>query len=321
MRDANEPLREWELLYGAVAEKFRTQGIFSTLIDEAMRPFTVVYAQVKDSNKHDMAGKLRRRGFTELQRVKEGTEFVARMNKIESIASPEALFEKMLNLEQGKFVFRGQTRGTRGTKGHRLVAGIGREKNQRPDPTSIKKRLPFCRKAENEALREFKRRCVTLVHGRVRSDLEWLAIAQHHRMPTRMLDWTTSFLVAAHFALKSAGIADGRYVNPVVLAMPKLRGPSREECRHPLETKEDFLYAPPEFDGRIIAQKSVFTVHAEPSLALDRPEIVEFEIDAKVCMRLKARVNAHAIDHSMLFPDIDGIAEHLGWRYKWRDFS
>ena len=59
---------------------------------------------------------------------------------------------------------------------------------------------------ERQMLKEFKRRAHFYLHD-LPSDgdvLGWLALMQHHGAPTRLLDWTYSFYVAAFFALAEA---------------------------------------------------------------------------------------------------------------------
>jgi hypothetical protein len=208
----------------------------------------------------------------------------------------------------GHWIFRGE-----GTNANKLMPRIGRPESRKR--ISDGQTLPYDRDQEALMIDYFIRAAHPHIKHVPISRLEWLAVAQHHGMATRLLDWTESLLIAAFFAVKSARDT------PVIYAVNDL--PVADKSKHEELDKlaDGALYYPPHLSANIAAQRSVFTVHRDPDKVFAPRNLRRLVLartstgTAPITYRLN--LDACGINIGSLFPDINGLAASVSWLYKW----
>ena len=173
----------------------------------------------------------------------------------------------------------------------------------------------------------------------------WLALAQHHGLPTRLLDWTYSPFVALHFATadvsryeRDAIVWMVDYVSAQREAPEPLLAALREEGmdvftaellatvapgRRELEELGDFVVflEPPSINPRIVNQYALFSSMSRADATLDawlaeRPELARRVIvPAELKWEVRDKLDQANVTERVLFPGLDGLSRWLGRYY------
>lgn len=174
---------------------------------------------------------------------------------------------------------------------------------------------------ETRMLSEFSR--IAVSHDGNFPDNPWeiLAVAQHHGIPTRLVDWSYNALVAAWFAVEKPA-AKNREYGVIWMYTPEVDDLISPEDRDtsPFELNQMRVFEPRHVNSRIREQDGLFTISPHHVKGGFRP--LERYGDHRWCMRkiqipatsfvgLRYDLNSVGVHAGKLFPGLDGLAREI----------
>ncbi|OKY26206.1 FRG domain-containing protein [Thalassotalea sp. PP2-459] len=174
---------------------------------------------------------------------------------------------------------------------------------------------------EMDLLNTFKQHAVRYMDKEPKNKLEWMIQAQHHGVPTRLLDWSSNPLKALYFAVENPKY-DHVNGSVYVLSLSSWAPTPEKVDADSIITMKAFF--PVNINDRIASQEGCFTLFPQ------RKELKEFKpikhgfapetdivnlskisIVKEAKADIRKQLNKLGINDLSIFPDLDGIAKSI----------
>ncbi len=182
-------------------------------------------------------------------------------------------------------------------------------------------------KIEREMFRDFCRRAIPYINLSPETDWDWLAMAQHHGMATRLLDWTLNPLASLWFAVSCPPQLDkdGQpRVGVVWVFFPEKTDyvtPSLDNS--PFSNYGTRVFQPRHVSARINSQAGWFTTHSYKTrenkfIPLEKntrysKKLLKLCIPPEAFQEMRFQLDRFNVNAASLFPDLDGLCKHITW--------
>lgn len=160
---------------------------------------------------------------------------------------------------------------------------------------------------EREIFWDFKRKYSMFTDVRPKNDMEFLFLAQHYGLPTRLLDWTYNPLIALYFACKSHPDKDGVVYQSYPFSH-KIFQPEVDD----IFAFDSYSFLIPNLtDVRYKNQNGLFVLYPEPWKDNFGYISTQFIIPATVKNDILIKLSKIGITQSFIMPSLDSLCKDI----------
>ncbi|MTC50883.1 FRG domain-containing protein [Providencia alcalifaciens] len=149
----------------------------------------------------------------------------------------------------------------------------------------------------------------------VNGKFELMAIAQHHGLPTRLLDWSLSPLVALYFAVNENKGTDASLYS---FRTGSMRWATEDDISKSVDENEEedvFVYQSKHLTPRLKNQQGVFTFHKRFEEEFNNPNLQKYRIPVDCIDSIKWQLIQLGITDKVIYGDLDALCKTLAFSH------
>ena len=213
--------------------------------------------------------------------------------KVFTVQTLESFMSLQYGLPEMDF-FRGQS-----SSEYKLIPSIGRRFKEGQEDV--------LKQYEKEVFEDFKRKYSMFTDARPKNDKEFLFLAQHYGLPTRLLDWTYNPLIALYFACCSNFDKDGIVYQSYQFSRKVFNEDKDDIFSFPAIT----LLVPNMTDVRYKNQNGIFVLYPEPWKEKFEFIYAIYIIPLQYKQNILSKLEKIGITRSFIMPSLDSLCKDI----------